>query len=216
MKDYKTSTLNRDLTFSGPSTVEEYEAKGGPGSCVQDAVDGLIAWDTIPEFHSNLAPLLEKEFKITRGVDDKATEKAKARAKTEEAKAKVSVKEKLTSFIARVLATVSSEADATVKASNIATFDSLWKQAESATIIDPSPSKRVGRGPGKEYVERAETFLALPTDQLEAKITKIAELVPNVEETLVRDADGKPSVTSLAFAIKAWRDERDKQDGMSV
>lgn len=216
MKQYKTSTLGRDLSFNGPSTVEEYEAKGGPGSAVADAVDGVIAWDTIPDFHNNLAPLLEKEFKLARGVDEKATEKAKLKAKSDEAKAKVSVKEKLTTYISRVLATVESEVDAELKAANLATFNALWAKAEAATEIDPSPSKRGQRGPGKEYVERAEQFLALSTDELESKITKIAALVPNVEDILVRDSDGKPTAASLGFALKAWRDERDKQDGMSV
>ena len=199
MKQYKTSTLGRDLYLFGPENVEEYEAKGGPGSVVQHAVEGLIAWDTLPDFHANLTKRLIAAFNISRGIDEKATEKARSRAKTPEAaKAVKDVPEKYTAYIKRVEATTSTDPDTK------AAFDAAWKAAESETEIDPSPAKRGSRGPGKEYVDRAAQFLALPTDQLEAKITKIGLVVDNVESILVRDADGVPSEESLAYAIKAW------------
>lgn len=211
MKNYESSTLNRKVTFSGPSTVEEYDAKGGTGSCVEDAVAGLIAWDTLPDFHSKLVEKLVAKFGIPRGVNDKATAKAKERAKDDEAKAKVKpVPEAATAYIRRVEATTATDPD------QKAEFDTLWNEVMAATEIDPSPSKRQSRGPGKDYMERAEQFLELETDALEAKITKLATLVPNVEDILVRDSDGKPTQLSLGFAIKAYVDERNKQDGLTV
>lgn len=211
MKQYETETAGKKLVFNGPSTVEEYEAKGGVGSLLEEGIANLIARDTLPDFQSKLRVKLESLFQIPRTVDAKKTETAKARAKDEAAKANVKdVLESDLPYIRRVMATIATDPDKQKQ------FDAVWSEVEATVEVDPTPSKRQSRGPGKEYVERAETFLALPTDQLEAKITKIAELVPNVEETLVRDADGKPNVQSLAFAIKAWRDERDKQDGMSV
>lgn len=193
MKQYKTSTLGRDLFLNGPDSVTEYEAKGGQGSCLEEAVGALIAWDTLPDFHDALGNALVKEFGIVRGIDEKATEKAKAKAKGDDAKAKASVPEKWTTYIRRVEATLTDDQKPT--------FDELWKSTAQLVEIDPTPSKRKSRGPGKQFVDWAEQTLAMPTDKMEKKITKILSFIPEFE--LSRDAEGVPDVTSLALAIKA-------------
>lgn len=202
-RQYKTSSIGFDLSFSGPDTVEDYNAKGGVRASglpavLEDAVGAEIAWGTLPEWQDAFDKALAAKYpgQYVRQVNEKATAEAKARAKSDEAKAKAEVKETVTKSVKRFLATLDDAELAEIKALAQATADGIE--------IDPSPSKRAG-APKKDYLAKADTWLGLTDDELEAKITAGTEAGAN-PDLVVRGDDGRPTRDSLARFIGAYID----------
>lgn len=190
--NYEFSTGPFKLVSPGPGSVEAYDsAAGSAGACLNDAVQNEIFRGHIPSFWSEVIPKIEKATGIARAVDEAATAKAKARAKEG---AKVSdVLEKFTSYINRVLATDGVDKDA---------INAIARDTALALAIDPSPSRRAA-GPGKLFLERADSLLALGDEKLEAKV---GGMLTTVDFDLERGADGRPTRESLAGLIKTWFD----------
>lgn len=196
---YKSKSNGFALTFLGPASVEDYNRKAGrEGATLEDAVGAEIAWGTLPEWASQFVARLEKLTGVpTRGIDEKATEKAKAAATTDEAKAKVkSVKEKEKSYIGRVRAAVDA-GQVTDENGNPVTAEALKALAQQVADqieIDPSPSKRTG-APRKDDLEKADALLAGDADELEAKLSAWSQ---DIDFDLQRDDSGRPVRESLA------------------
>ena len=197
-KQYKVRTQGYDLVATGPETVEEYDQKAGkPGTCLEDAVDNEIFRGWIPSFWAKAIPALIEKYNFERGVDEKATAKAKERAKTPEAAEKVKPQpEKFSSYMARLEASLGQDKEAHKE------LEATLKSIAAGIEIDPSPSSRE-KGPGRENIEKAESLLSLETDVMEAKVSNLLNVVGEFD--LERDADsGKPTVDSLARLVKAF------------
>lgn len=203
---YETSSCGIDLKFNGPDTVEEYDKKANAvGACLKDAVGGCIAWDTLPEWMEAFRKFLVEKTGIQRQVDTAATEKAKARAETEEAKAKVKdVYEKDAGFIKKLRAQAAAGGLTLTDGSSLdkAGFDAAGQAVADGISIDPAPSKRQG-APKKEFLEKAKEVIARPVDAREASISKMLAVV---EFDLERDAENVPDETSLARLVGKFTD----------
>ncbi len=200
-KLYSFRTQGYSLQAYGPDSVEEYDkVAGGPGKCLEDAVDNEIFRGTIPAFWKAAIPKVAELTGIALGTDEKATEKARQRAKTPEAAAAVkNVDEKFSSYITRVEASLGDDKDAHKE------LEELLKSVALETAIDPSPSNRE-RGPGKDYLDKADKVLALSDDQIEEKVSKWTAIAGWSEADLSRDENGKPERESLAKLAKATAD----------
>lgn len=193
IKNYTYKTQGYALQSPGPATVEAYDAvAGSPGSCLVDAVESEIFRGTIPAFWKKAIPEIEKLTGVTRGIDEKATAKAKERAK--EGASVKDVPEKFSSFMTRVEASLGEDKEAH------AALEELLKQIALTVTIDPSPTNRAS-GPGKDFLDAADTVLALPSDKLEEKVAKFINIVGEFD--LERDEAGQPTRTSLGHLIKA-------------
>lgn len=191
---YNTNSLGYPLVFKGPKTEAAYERRAGKvGAMREDAVENIIYRGTLPEWQDEFAKHLETTFNEKRQVNEKATNEAKARSKTPD-KVK-NVLETVRVYHNRIAATLTPEQKAELK-----------KQAQviaDGIFVDPAPSKR-SKGIDKGYIEKADQWLTLPTDQLEAKITTALNAVEGFD--LLRDEENKPTVESLATLIKAYVD----------
>jgi hypothetical protein len=194
-KAYETNSLGYKLRFNGPATVEEYDtAAGRKDACLEDACDNTIYRGTLPEWQSAWAKRLEEMTGVKRGVDQAATDRAKARSKKPEEVA--DIPEKVKAYDARVKASMS---DADKNALN-----ATAQEVADGIAIDPSPAKRQA-GPGKDLLAKADSLLTLPEDQLQAKIDKYMAAVEGFElET--DEESGKPDRSSLARLIGRYLD----------
>jgi hypothetical protein len=197
VKNYEYQTQGYKLLSPGPETVEEYDSIAKkPGACLEDAVDNEIYRGTIPAFWRRAMPRVAETFGLAIGVDAAATQRAKDRAKTDEARAKVKdVPEKFSSYISRVEAELNDDQKKELEA--------LLKSIALEVSIDPSPTSRAS-GPGKAYLEKADSWLTLPTDKLEEKVSNALGAIDSFD--LERDSEGKPVRESLAGLIKAYVD----------
>lgn len=189
-KSYPTSSIGIPLVFTGPATIEEYQAVAG-ADILADAVGGVIAWDTLPEWQSQFAPIVEKLTDVKRAVNTSATAAAKAASESPD-KIK-DILETVPKYVKRVLAGLSDDGKkALIKAG----------QDLAATMtIDVGPSRRTGK-PKAEYLAKADTWLAMDMDAREAKITKSQDLVGG-NYPIDRDDGGVPERESLARFIGA-------------
>lgn len=211
------SGVIEDLVFNGYDTIEAYDADAGltdgKSSGMYDLNKSLVWRSTLPEFHKKFVPVMEEISSVKRGVDDKATEVLKARAKDAEAKAKVKdVPEKFVTYAARVKASID-DANAKAKADAEAageeyTPSDTWTQIVlrgrelAKTIkVDATPGRQAA-GPEKSYVAKADSILTRTDDEIEATVTKLLALVPTFE--LEREEEtGRPNRDSLARLAKA-------------
>jgi len=201
MPKYTTSSIGFPLSFEQPGSIEDYNALAGPRpsglpAVLEDAVAGLVAWDTLPEWQAAFAKKLKETYPdFTQEVNEKATAAAKARAKTDEAKAKAVVYETIKTSVQRFLADKTDEEKAALAV--------LAQQVADGITVDPSPSRRQGTIK-KDYIAKADSWLALDEDALEEKISKALGSVPSFN--LAREDDGKPNRDSLARLIGAYID----------
>lgn len=203
---YETSSCGIDLKFKASDTVEDYDKKAGSvGACLKDAIAGIVAWDTLPEWMENFRKKLIERTGVTRSVDAAATQKAKDRAEGDEAKAKVKdVYEKDTAFIKRLRAQSANGGLPATDGTSLdkAAFDALAQEVASSMEVDPAPSKRQG-APKKEFLEKAKEVLGRPVDAREASISK---MLGAVEFDLERDAENVPDENSLARLVGKYTD----------
>ena len=198
---YKTSSIGFDLSFSGPETIDDYNLKAGVRASglpavLEDAVGAEIVWGTLPEWQSAFADALAKQDpSFVREINAEATAKAKAAAKSEDAKPKAVVYETVSKSVKRYLAGKSDEEKAALATLAQAVADTI--------VIDPSPSKRSGKIKA-DYIAKADSILTLDEDAIEAKVEKLLSVVPTYE--LAREDDGKPNRDSLARMIGAYTD----------
>jgi hypothetical protein len=191
--NYETNSLGYKLQFKGPGSVEDYDRKGGKvGLCLEDGIDNTIYRGTLPEWQDAFGAELVKAFG-DRQVNTAATEAARTRSKTPD-KVK-NVMETWSRYHARVMA----GADDATKAQWAATAQKIADGIE----VDPSPSKRQA-GPAKAFLTKADSWLTLDDNALEAKITPALAAVPDFD--LARDEAGKPERASLARLIELYVD----------
>lgn len=194
---------HKDLYFQGHEDAAAYDAQAGKiGACVEAADLSDIYRSLLPEAHDEFAKVLVKAG-VPRGVDAKATERAKATAKDP---TKVEdVPEKYVQWANRVRATLLAkdpndpEAEAP-RAAEWAALDAEIHDIAKAMLCDSSPTTR-SKGINKEFVAKAESILAETEDVRETKITKI---LSRVDVTIERDEAGTPDRDSLARAIEAY------------
>lgn len=190
-KNYTYSTSRYDLVSPGPADPEEFDKMAGPGSCVAEAVASVTYRSTIPEFWDVFIPQVEALTGIERGVDQVATEKARAKAK--DPTSVKDQKEKFTAYDNRVWAQINDEQKAALVA--------LSKKVALEITIDPTPARRAA-GPGAIFVQKAESVLAREESALNETVNKLLQSVPGFE--IEYDENGKPEKMSLARLIRAW------------
>ena len=195
-KDYNTNSLGYKLRFKGPSTPDEYnQAAGRTDAVVEDAVDNTLYRGTLPQWQSEFQERLEQMTKIPRGVDQEATQRAKSRSKKPDEV--IDVPEKVKAYVARVTSTMS-DADK-------AALNGIAQEVADGITIDPSPAKRQA-GPDKSLLSKADSWLTLPDDQLQAKIDKAQSAIDGGFELETDDETGKPDRRSLAQLIGRYAD----------
>lgn len=203
-KSYVTSSCGFPLTLVGPASAEEYTAAGG--NVVEDAVTGVIAWDTLPDWQDRYAKAFSEEFGVSQAENEAATAAAKASAK-DPSKVKP-VLETVAKFLKREVAKLD-EAGKKRAAQLAQEVADAMVSPTTGFSIDVSPSRRKGK-PKAEYLEKADSWLRLTPDEIEAKITTGLEYVPGYP--LERDAEGRPERESLARFIQAYVDAKFKAE----
>lgn len=176
----------KGLLFPGHKSAEEFDREAGEvGACVEEADASICYRGTLPQFHEDFTEELQKLSGIERGVNQAATDKAKARSKSPDR-----VKDIPASFV---------DWANKIKAS---VDENVWKACDAAaralalTIkIDASPSTRQ-RGPAKDLLEKADTVLALDENAREEKLAKWLGMVESFD--LDRDENGAPTRESVA------------------
>jgi hypothetical protein len=182
----------KDLLFPGHEDAEAFDREAGEvGACVEEADASVAYRSTLPDFHKAFTDTLEQMSGVKRGVNQEATEKAKARAKDP-----AKVEPTPESFI-----TFANKAKQAVDENTWKTIDAKAREVAKTVPIDASPSKRQA-GPGKDVLAKADDILTLPQDQIEAKVAKYLGKVEGFE--LDRDEAGKPERSSFARLIKGY------------
>jgi len=195
-KEYETNSLGYKLRFKGPDSVEAYNTKAGRNdAALEDACENTIYRGTLPEWQAAFQERLEQLTGIARGIDQVATDRAKSRSK-EPDKVK-NVPEKVKAYVARVTANMS-DADK-------ATLPGLAQEVANGIEIDPSPSRRAA-GPSKPSLVKADSWLTLPEDQMQAKIDKAMAAIDSGFELDTDEETGKPDRRSLAALIDKYVD----------
>lgn len=193
-KVFTTSSLGYPLKFKGNGTEEEYDREAGKvGAMCEDANENTLYRSTLPEWQEAFSKFLEEKTGQKRQVNEKATAEAKARSKTPD-KVKDTM-ETVRVYHNRIAAAASDE--------DKKAFALMAQQLADGIRIDPSPSKRAA-GLSKDLRSKADSLLTLPTDQLEAKVTKFLDKVPGFE--LERDDVNKPTTDSLGRLIGQYLD----------
>lgn len=189
MAKHKTNSLGFPLVFNGPGTVEEFDQKAGRvGAALEGAIDDELYRGTLPEWQAEFAKEVEKLTGVPRGVDQPATDRVRARSKNPD---KINdVPEKVKTYVNRATAGMS-EADKKALAA-------LAQEVANRIEIDPSPTRRQA-GPKKDLLDKADSVLAGPEDQIQLKVSKYMEKVPGFD--LDTDETGKPERTSFARLI---------------
>lgn len=191
-----------DLLFQGHGSAAAYDAQAGvkdgeENSAVYTADVSDAYRSLLPEFHSKSTALIEAVSGVTRGVNADATAKAKAKAK--DGSKVADVKESWITFANRAESTLKAQGD-----------DGLakWKELESQVRelaqgmkSDSSPSSRE-RGPGKEYLAKADEVLTRSPERIEAAISQMLASVNDYE--VERDDAGKPTRESLASLVREY------------
>ncbi len=176
-----------NLPFSGPATVEEYDAKGGVGECLKDAVTYLKLHSLPTDLNDVLEPIFEAFSGGKRAVDPVATAKAKERSANAS-----DVKEKLIPWMSRIYKGATTEQKAELFA--------LASAATASVYADPTPGRRAA-GPGAQNLKIADNILQRDEAGIEASLAKLASAAPTF--SLEYEADGKPNRESLAAFVKA-------------
>lgn len=193
-KTYDTNSLGYPLKFKGPATVEDYDRVAGKvGACLEDASENTMYRSTLPEWQDEFSKVLEERTGQKRTVNEKATADARGRSKNPD-KVK-DILETVRVYHNRVTAGMSDEDKKALAAEAQRIADGI--------VVDPSPSKRAA-GLSKDLRNKADSLLTLPTDQLEAKVTKFMDKVPGFE--VERDEANKPTPESLGRLIGQYLD----------
>jgi hypothetical protein len=217
--EYKTSSLGYSLTLNGPSTCEEYDQLAGPreggrSACLEDAVFATIYGSTLLEFQEKLAPKIKELFGQDRLINEPVTERARNRA----AAAAVEKAKKAGETDDAKLATISIEAASKISAilESVSNYHKRFmaqaspeakKSLEEAVKViaaelkvDPSTESKKASVP-KAFLDKADEWLAMDNDAMEAKIAKNREAfdLDDVE----RGDDNRPTKASLARFIKS-------------
>lgn len=193
MKQYATESIVFNLSFAGPDSVDEYQKFAG-ADILADAVRGLIAWDTLPEWMEAFAPKFAERFGVERQVNEKATAEAKGRSKTPDNVKPVL--ETVTKFVKREYAKLTPEQQTEAKA--------LAQEVADTITIDPSPSKRTGKIKA-DLLAKADSWLSLDDEALETKITNAT--TAGVKYPLQRsEENARPERESLARFIGEYMD----------
>lgn len=199
-KQYEASSCGFDFKINGPSTVEEFDAKAGPGECLDSGIKSVLWRSTLPKFHRAFTAKLEELSGVKRAVDEKATAAAKAAAKDPENAS--DVMEKFSAFAKRARGTyLEGKTGDDLKVAE-AELNAAAQAVADTLEIDPSASQRES-GASKAARDKADSILLEDDEVIETKVAKISAVVPEV--VIDRDAEsGKPTRDSLAKAIDAW------------
>lgn len=198
-----------DLRFVGHESAEAYNAEAGapdqerfPGyesSLLADADGAIVAWSTLPTFGRNFAKTVAEKTGIPRRVNEKALAKAKERAKNPDDVKPEKYLETTVDYFNFVFESIDDQKKAELRA--------LAKEFALTVKVDASPSAKGSRGPSKGALDAADTVLALPEEQREAKITKWQNVLAASDQPefdLQRDPETNvPTRDSLAYMAVA-------------
>lgn len=189
-----TTGPHKNLSSPGPATVEEFDAAAGQGAALAYAMAEAIYRGHLPTLQDKILPIYKDILGKEPLVDETKTKAARERAK-EGAKV-ADVKENIVPFLTREYELASAD--------DKVALDKAVRDLAAATFIDVSEKVREARGPGKQVLEAATAKLTQSVDEIEKTVSTILAKCPN--QQIDRDEDGKPTVESLAFAIKAFKD----------
>lgn len=204
MSKYSTNSVGYALKFEGPADAAEYDTKAGKvGACVEDACDNTIYRSTLPEWQEAFEPKLTELTGVKRGVDQKATDAARARSKNPDKVKDVPEKFKAFNLRARAAFFVDESGAALDEKSDAykakdKELDALAQSVADTITIDPSPSARAA-APSKANLAKADDILAREEAKREATIANLLSVVSDYE--LERDEAGLPDRDSLARLV---------------
>ena len=200
MTSIQTSSCGYDLTFRGPATIADYDAKAGKdGTALKHAVTHTIYSEILPAWQESFAALLATRTGIPRVIDEEATARARSQSKHPE---------KVTPLQERVLAYNKRVAAQWINGDETRRAElQTWAQ-EVADKIEAAPSSvlpPVKEPPiSKVDLLKANEILTHPADYIEERVALMLADVPDYE--LLRDAanENKPRPESLARLINRY------------
>lgn len=189
---------HKKLVFVGHDDADAYDKQATyTGACVENADLKDIYQSGLPSAHERFLPIIVKSG-ITRGVNQRATDAMKGRAKDP---TKVEpVAESYITYANRVKTLL--EAKGPEGAAQWAALDA--EVHAIPLVCDSSPTARQ-KGPDKSILAKADDILTRSDDAIEATVTKLLNVVEGFD--LERDAEGKPERVSLARLVQEFMKE---------
>jgi hypothetical protein len=196
----ETSSCGYTLTFTGPESIEAYDAKAGKdGTALVHACLYTVYRETLVTWQEAFAQLLASKTGIARQIDEEATARARSQSKHPENVAPL--QERVLAYNKRVASQWANGDDA--KRAEL----QAWAQ-EVADKIEAVPSPvtpPTKQDPvGKADLAKANEILSHPPDYIEERVALMLGELPDYE--LLRDAgnENKPEVQSLARLINKY------------
>jgi hypothetical protein len=186
MNTYETRSCGYRLTFQGPDSVEDYDAKvGKPGTALEHACLHTIHTRTLPEWQEKFASVLEERTGISRLIESEATETRKA------------VPERVLAFNKRIIAQWGNGNDKTA-------ILQQWAQetADQMFVTPPAAPDEKLPPPSRADLDKAQQILARDPALVAQKIQLMLAEVPGFK--LLRDVNGLPDPQSLAHLLNRY------------
>jgi hypothetical protein len=186
MNTYETRSCGYPLTFQGPSTIEEYDAKvGKPGSALEHACLHTIHTRTLPEWQEKFAALLQERTGIARQIESEATETRKA------------IPERVLAFNRRIIAQWGNGND------KQALLQQWAQETADQMVVTPAPMpEEKTPPPSRADLMKAQEILARDPALVAEKVQLMLKEVPGFR--LARDAEGRPDVQSFAHLLNRF------------
>jgi hypothetical protein len=186
MNTYETRSCGYRLSFQGPATVEDYDAKvGKPGSALEHACLHTIHTHTLPEWQEKFAEVLAERTGIARLIESEATATRKA------------VPERVKAFNKRIVEQWGNGND------KEAILQQWAQETADRMFVAPAPvPEEKTPPPGRADLAKAQEILARDPASVEEAVRLMLSEVPNFK--LARDSEGLPDVQSLAHLLNRY------------
>jgi hypothetical protein len=186
MNTYETHSCGYRLTFPGPATIEDYDAKvGKPGTALEHACLHTIHTRTLPEWQEKFAALLQERTGIARQIESEATATRKE------------IPERVKAFNKRVIEHWGNGNDKKA-------ILQQWAQetADQMVVTPPAAPDEKVPPPSRADLAKAQEILARDPAIVAQKIQLMLNEVPGFK--LTRDAEGRPDVQSFAHLLNRF------------
>jgi hypothetical protein len=186
MKAYETHSCGYRLTFPGPGTVEEYDAKvGKPGTALDHACLHTIHTRTLPEWQEKFAAVLQERTGITRQIESEATATRKA------------IPERVLAYNKRIVAQWGNGNDKKA-------ILQQWAQetADQIVVTPPAVPEEKAPPPSRADLAKAQEILARDPAIVAQKVHLMLSEVPGFK--LARTAEGLPDPESFAHLLNRF------------
>jgi hypothetical protein len=186
MKTYETHSCGYRLSFPGPASIEDYDARvGNPGAALDHACLHTIHTRTLPEWQEKFAALLQERTGIPRQIESEATATRKE------------IPERVKAFNKRIVEQWGNGND------KKAILQQWAQETADQTVVTPAPvPEEKTPPPSRADLAKAQEILARDPAIVAQKVHLMLNEVPGFK--LVRTAEGLPDPESFAHLLNRF------------